>query len=271
MQDVVAAATRLSSQDADEHIYVFQGDPDSSNCEDIVTILQHDQNIKLVIIETLDDLLKMNDIKENTAARHAFDKFNTQLMIPFGNRASFLALHHMKKAEVNFAGDGLLGASTIRGRTDAKIYLAQATPEDERRLIWSTKRIGRAIPKTFLVFDTTTGKSELGETIADAKRISEVEEKKAAQTKLFDILLRHSGIEHKDLLNNLSGSFKNRNALIREAVLDGSVIKSGRGVKGSPLTYRMAEVPMEPSNAVSKDTKAEKENLNELAKALTVH
>jgi hypothetical protein len=76
----------------------------------------------------------------------------------------------MKKTETDFAGDSLLGASTIRGRTDAKIYMAQVSPDDERRLIWSSKRIGRAIPKTFLIFDPTTGKSELGETAADAAR-----------------------------------------------------------------------------------------------------
>jgi hypothetical protein len=119
------------------------------------------------------------------------------------------------------------------------------SPDDERRLIWATKRVGSAIPKTFLLFDPATGKSELGETMADARRISEVQEKKAAHRKLMDVLLRQPDIEHKDLLNSLSGSFKNRLALIRENVLDGSLIKSGKGVKGSPLTYRIAEVPME--------------------------
>jgi AAA domain len=272
VQDVSSAFTRLGSKEGDENVHIFQGDPDSSSCEDIAEMLRRDEHIKLVIIETLDDLLKISDIKENTAAREAFDKFTTQLMMPFSHRASFLALHHMKKAETNFAGDGLLGASTIRGRTDAKIYLAQATPDDERRLIWSTKRVGRAIPKTFLVFDPATGKSELGETIADAKRNAEVEEKNAIQTKLFDILLSHpEGIEHKDLLTSLSGSSKNRTFLIREAVLGGSVTKSGRGVKASPFVYRMAEVPMEVSDVVSTDTKAEKENLNEVAAAPTVH
>src|ERR1022692_1649046 len=170
VKDVLNAFNRLGSKEDDEPIYVFQGDPDSSGCSDLVAQLEEDQNINLVVIETLDDLLKISDIKENTAARAAFDKFNTQLMIPFGHRAAFLALHHMKKTETDFAGDSLLGASTIRGRTDAKIYMAQVGPDDERRLIWSSKRIGRAIPKTFLIFDPTTGKSELGETAADAAR-----------------------------------------------------------------------------------------------------
>ena len=60
-------------------------------------MLREDEHIKLVIIETLDDLLKISDIKENTAAREAFEKFATELMIPFSSRASFLALHHIKR------------------------------------------------------------------------------------------------------------------------------------------------------------------------------
>ena len=264
VQDVSTAFTRLGWKDGDEHVYVFQGDPNSSGCEDIAKMLQEDEHIKLVIIETLDDLLKISDIKENSAAREAFEKFATELMIPFGPRASFLALHHMKKAETSFAGDALLGASVIRGKTDAKIYVAQAGPDDERRLIWSVNRRGRAIPKTFLVFDPATGKSELGETIAEAKRTAEAEEKKAAQIRLFEVLQAHpQGIEQKELLISLSGSSKNRTALIQDASSNGLVVKSGRGVKGSPFVYKTAEVPMEST----KDMKTEVENPNEVAES----
>ena len=248
VKDVLDAFNRLGSKDDDEQIYVLQGDPESSECQDIAAQLEADQNINLVVIETLDDLLKISDIKENTAARAAFDKFNTQLMIPFGHRAAFLALHHMKKTETDFAGDSLLGASTIRGRTDAKIYMAQVSPEDERRLIWSSKRIGRSIPKTFLVFDPTTGKSELGETIADAARNAREAEQRADQTQLFEILRRQPDIEHAELLKDLSGMQQARKLrLIKDHVVSGSIIKSGKGVRGSPLTYRMADLPLEGS------------------------
>jgi hypothetical protein len=243
--DVSSALTRLGSQDGDEDIYVFRGDPDSSGLEDIVELLKRDQNINLVIIETLDDLLKIADIKENTAARDAFENFTTQLMIPFSHRASFLALHHMKKAETSFAGDGLLGASWIRGKTDAKIYLAQMRPEDETRIIWSTKRRGHAIPKSLLVFDPKTGKSELGQSLADADRNAEEAAESAARSEMFDIVTENPGIEHNSLLSQLGGAFKGKLSLIKEAVSDRSIVRSGRGVKGSPFTYTMTPVPEE--------------------------
>ena len=250
-KDVLNAFNRLGSKEGDEQIYVLQGDPESSECQDIAAQLEADQNINLVVIETLDDLLRISDIKENTAARAAFDKFNTQLMIPFGHRAAFLALHHMKKTETDFAGDSLLGASTIRGRTDAKIYMAQVSPDDERRLIWSSKRIGRAIPKTFLVFDPITGKSELGETMADAARNAREAEQQADLKQLFALLAQHPGIEHCALLKGLSGMKQAcKLKLIGDNVRSGSIIKSGKGVRGSPLTYKMAPLPMESTQEI---------------------
>jgi len=242
VQDVSNALTRLGSKDDDEHIYVFQGDSDSSGCEDIASQLQQDPKINLVIIETLDDLLKIADIKENSAARESFEKFTSNLVIPFNDRVSYIALHHLKKGETNFAGDALLGASWIRGRTDAKIYLAQKSPEDERRIIWSTKRIGHAIPKTLLVFDPNTGRSELGEAVADAMRNAESAAKGAALLKLLDVVTQNPGIEHNDLKSRLDGGSKGKLNLINEAVRHGSILKSGRGHKGSPFTYTMAPI-----------------------------
>lgn len=251
VKDVLDAFNRLGSKDGDEQIYVLQGDPDSSECQDIGRQLETDQNINLVVIETLDDLLKISDIKENTAARAAFDKFSTQLMIPFGHRAAFLALHHLKKTETDFAGDSLLGASTIRGRTDAKIYMAQMSPEDERRLIWSSKRIGRVIPKTFLVFDPITGRSELGETMADAARNAREAEQRADSKQLLSILTQHPDIEHGVLLKGLIGMKQAcKLQLIADHVRSGSIIRSGKGVRGSPYTYKMATLPMESTREI---------------------
>jgi AAA domain len=245
-QDVIASGIRLGYQpEQDEQIYVFQGDPDSSSCEDLANLLDKDLTVRLVIIETLDDLLRISDVKENSAAREAFDKFNTQLMSKFANTTVFLALHHLKKAENEFAGDAIFGASVIRGRTDSKIFLHQAGPDDERRIIHTSKRIGIAIPKTYLVFDSKTGKSELGETVSEAAHTAKTTEGKLAQEKLFNVLISRPNIEHGDLLDALDGKQMRKLKLIRDHLASGSITSSGRGVKGSPRTYQIAGVPME--------------------------
>ncbi len=249
-KDVFDSFNRLGSRDEDENIHVFQGDSGSSGCEDIATLLSKVSNVRLVIIETLDDLLKMTDIKENTAARAAFEDFNTQLMSKFSAHTVFLALHHIKKMETSFAGDGILGASAICGRTDAKIYLAQLAPEDERRIIFTSKRIGTAIPKTFLVFDPHTGKSELGETIAQAAHSRKQNERRAIISKTIEVLSEHPDMEHQELLSRLEGKFEHRLNWVRELQSNGLITRCGRGVRGSPFTYRVSEVPMEEVTAI---------------------
>ena len=245
-QDVIASGIRLGYQpEQDEQIYVFQGDPDSSSCEDLAELLDKDRSVKLVIIETLDDLLRISDIKENSAAREAFEKFHNQLMSKFADTTVFLALHHLKKAENEFAGDSILGASVIRGRTDSKIFLQQAAPDDERRIIYTSKRIGIAIPKTYLSFDPRTGKSELGETLSEAEHTAKTADTKLAEEKLFNILISRPDIEHNDLLDALDGKQMRKLKLIRDHLANGSITSIGRGVKGSPRTYQIAGVPMD--------------------------
>lgn len=240
---------RLGLRNGDSEVYVFQGDSDRVGMEDISKLLKEDPSINLVIIETLDDLLKIENIKENTAARVAFATFTTQLIVPFNERVSFLALHHLKKAEVAFAGDGLLGATQIRGKTENKIYMTQVNENDETRILWSTKRGGVAFPKTVLVFDPETGRSILGKTIAEAKQNEIEAAKRAAITKLLDIVTQTPGIGQSSLYDRLDGRKQNKIRLVNEAVRTEMIIREGNGAKGSPFTYRMSTLPKEALNA----------------------
>jgi hypothetical protein len=217
-------------------------------------------NVRLVIIETLDDLLKLDDIKENSSARLSFDSFNTHLMHKFADTTAFLALHHLKKAETSFARDAVLGASTIIGRTDAKIYLEQASPDDERRVIHSSRRVGTAIPRTYL-FNPITGRSELGETVSAAAITAKTAEYRAARQKLFDVLAQDPSIEHGALLDRLGGKRQHTLNLIREHVLAGLVLKIGKGTKGSPFTYQRAEAPVEGAMLLSESSGPSAERL----------
>ena len=108
--------------DTDETIWVFRGDGDRNNVDELREDMRDHRDVRLCLIETLDDLLKIEDLKENTASREAFDKFDRAVVNEFYPTCSFVALHHLKKVEVKAStGLMLLGATVIRGRTDAKI------------------------------------------------------------------------------------------------------------------------------------------------------
>ena len=98
-------------------------------------------------------LLKIDDIKENSKAREAFERFDNEVVVPHHQRAAFLGLHHLKKRNCDDHGEMLLGATVIRGRTDAKIDVDHPKDDDERRFVFATVRRGKPMPKTYLNYD----------------------------------------------------------------------------------------------------------------------
>jgi len=242
--DIKHQLTALGNKDGDEEIHVFVGDPDMSGMEGIVSCLKEHPKVRLVIIETLDDLLKMRGINDNTAGREAFAEFTTKLSNPFNDHVAFLAIHHLKKSEVQFGGDGLLGNTQIRGRSDNKIFIQQMTPDDETRMVWSTKRGGTAIPKTLLEFDPVTGKATLGQTVAEAKMSAEEAERKKELDKVLSFIAQHPDCTQAQVFDQLSGSKNRKVEFMNDLLSTGTVTRTGRGVKGHPYLYR-SNLPVE--------------------------
>ena len=94
----------------DAPIYVLN-DSGKNTLENLNDALEAHPDVVLVIIETLDDLLKTKDIKENSDVRKSFEEFDTKVLSKHYKRVAFLALHHLKKRETDDRGQMLLGAS----------------------------------------------------------------------------------------------------------------------------------------------------------------
>ena len=208
-------------------LYVFTGNPDDSGTADLAAELAKRPEVTLVIIETLDDLLRLNDVKENSGARLAFDAFNNVIMEPFAKQAAVIALWHLKKAATDFAGDALLGATVIRGRTDGKIFLQQYSQDDDRRVIFSSKRIGRSIPKTFLDFDPITGKSTLGQTLEEADDVRHTAKTDGETRTVVAYVTANPGCNMRDAMSALSGKQGNRLAAVHQMLRDGLLVNRG--------------------------------------------
>jgi hypothetical protein len=191
-------------ENADSPIYTYFGNADEDSCDNLAAFLREHIDATLIIIETLDDLLKIENIKENTASRKAFEEFQLSIMESYSSTMSFLALWHLKKGETEFAGDGILGASVIRGRTDAKIFLSQVSEGDDRRIISTTKRIGRPIPKTYLVFDPLTKKSVLGQAVEDEYKIKSKGAEEDATNIVLDFIANNPGCGMRDAIGVLT-------------------------------------------------------------------
>jgi hypothetical protein len=246
-EDVQASLRCLGyDADTDENILVFNGDASDNTIEALDEALQQHPNVRLVIIETLDDLLKVEDIKENTAARRAFDDFDRTVVSKHCSRVAFLALHHIKKREGDRAGDGLLGASVIRGRTDAKWYVTVKSDDDPRRIFHTEVRRGRNIERTILDFNDKTETNTLGMTLAEDRKLGAG---KTAERIREDIIRYFSVNPNKtfehDCLRVVEGNSDVKRKLFKELLASGCLVESGKGSKGSPFVYRAASLPVE--------------------------
>jgi len=246
--DVLDSWTRLGYDEAHDEklLTLVDSGYESNNLDKLHDALVEHPDVRLVIVETLDDLLKMEDVKENTAARKAFDIFHDKIGRHFSHRTAFLCLTHLKKKDCDESGDMILGATTIRGRTDAKLYLKTVSDDDDRHILHATVRKGRSIPKTYLEFNRETEVSTLGQTLAEEKkRNAEKTTDRIAEKILTFFATRPNSSFEQDCFPIVEGNTAAKRRSFNSLVKDGALVKSGgTGVKGSPFVYRVAEMPM---------------------------
>src|ERR1700678_2488802 len=141
------------------------------NHKELNALLCDDPDISLVILETLDDFLQMDDLSDNPTARRAFEKFDAEIVSQHAPRCSFLALHHFKKSDEQKGSSlhKILGATAIAGKTDCKIYVRQVNDSDPRRILSVQTRKGTPIEPTYLIFNEETPSVTLGQTLAEER------------------------------------------------------------------------------------------------------
>jgi hypothetical protein len=244
-----------SSRDKRIHVAMGAswGDTLGEQLGTLAEFLSAHPSIQLVILETLDDFLKLSDVKENTAAREAFEKFDTTISSRFAGQAAFVALHHIKKRETDHSGDGLLGASVINGKTDVKVYLKVVSDDDPRRIIHSTgRRDGVAIPRTYLDFDSNTGRSRLDMTVADERKCNAGKNADRTAEDIIKFVANNPNSTEIDCLSVIQGHSDTKRQAFRKLRLSGALQPDGKGIKGSPLTFRLANpIPIENRSEIA--------------------
>jgi energy-coupling factor transporter ATP-binding protein EcfA2 len=244
-----------SSQDERIHVAMGAswGDTLDEQLETLAEFLSAHPSIRLVIIETLDDFLKLSDVKENSAAREAFEKFDTTISSRFAQQAAFVALHHIKKRETDHSGDGLLGASVINGKTDVKVYLNVVSDDDPRRIIHSTgRRDSVVIPRTYLDFDSHTGRSRLGMTVAEERKCNAGKNADRIAEDIITFIANNPNSTESDCLSLIQGNSDTKRQAFKKLRLSGALQLSGKGTKGSPLAFHLANpIPVEDRREIA--------------------
>jgi hypothetical protein len=241
-----------SGMTQDDPIVVLHPSPADNHLQELDKVLTEDGDIRLVIIETLDDFLQMDDLSDNPSARRAFERFDREVVSKHKERVCFLALHHFKKSDeqrgLNL--NRILGATVIAGKTDCKTYLRQVSDNDQRRVVSAQIRKGDPIEPTYLDFDDATQSSTLGQTLADeradARKISLSLTHNELRNRCIEVVATNPGLTQRAACEKVGGKTKSANDMFKSLIDDGVIVPQlGGATKTANLLHIKGKAPVE--------------------------
>jgi hypothetical protein len=176
--------------------------------------LKNHPSTRLVIIETMADFFKLNDVTSNDEERKCLDKFTKRVTEKYPD-CVFVLLHHFNKTDLSVDSSKLsiakiLGGTAFAAGTATKIYLQQVSDADTRRVLLATTRKGDRINPTYLDFDPSTSTSTLGLTVKaaaiSAKRVSKSKKDAEMDERILQLLNEDPGTPKWTLAERVGGS-----------------------------------------------------------------
>jgi hypothetical protein len=228
-----------SGMKPDDNIVILHST--ENNHEELNTLLCKDPDIRLVVIETLDDFLQMDDLGKNPDARRAFEKFDAEIVAKHAPRCSFLALHHFKKSDEQRGSSlhKILGATVIAGKTDCKIYVRQVNDNDPRRILSVQTRKGLPIEPTYLIFNEETTSVTLGQTLAEERAESRKAFVSMNQTELrnrcIEVVAQNQGLTKTECCKRVGGHRNSVAKMYDTLIADGAIVPQIGGMTGTAL------------------------------------
>ena len=230
---------------------LLHADPAENNLTALNKYLTDDPDIRLVIIETLDDFLQMDDLDKNPSTRRAFEKFDSEVVNEHAHRCCFVALHHFKKSDEQRGSSlhKILGATVIAGKTDCKLFMRGCGDSDPRRVINVQTRKGIPIEPTYLVFTEATQSSTLGTTLADER----AESKRAVvsmnafelRSRCLEVIAQNHGLPKTEACKRVGGHKAAALSMFDSLISEGVVVSQPGGATGTAhLLYIKGKAPV---------------------------
>lgn len=183
----------------------------------------------LIIIDTLVRVLRVKDINDYAQVATACEPW---LELARATGATLVLVHH---ASVHSSRDGLdaiLGSSALAGSVDNVLVLRRI---DGRRVLSSVQRSGVDLPPTIVTLDARTGR------LACAGTKHLVEDRELREQVLEAIAAAGEPVRESWLQNQVEGRKKDQVRALRILLSQGRVERLGRGGRGDPYLYRLAD------------------------------
>jgi hypothetical protein len=183
----------------------------------------------LIIVDTLQRLARVRDLNDYSGVTLAIEPL---LQIARETGAHLLFTHHGKKNSNGEVGDSILGSTAIFGSVDTALFLRRT---ESHRLLSTRQRYGADLEESVVELDPTTRRPRL----AGSKL--EVDEAAAAQA-----IVNYLGNAPERVAEaGIEEAVEVKTAVLRRAlrglVERGRVLRQGRGRKGDPFLYALAD------------------------------
>jgi hypothetical protein len=209
-------------------IYLHAGSPPADSIDWLLFTVKQ-KGVKLVIIDTLQKLLKFKDINDYSEVTNRMEPL---LDAARQGNCHVMMLHHAGK----YAADDLdagIGSTAIRGLCYTYLFLKRL-PKSDRRIISSDQRGGRNFPETAIGFNRLTKRIEVQGTMEQA----EIEE---ADPKILEFIKSQDReVTEREVLQAVSLRAIIISKALRKLFKNGIIERTGKGRKGSPFQYSMA-------------------------------
>ena len=208
-------------------VYLHAGSA-PQDCINWLISAMNEKGVKLVVIDTLQKLLKFKDLNDYAEVTN---RMGPLLDAARQGNCHIVLLHHAKK-ESGDDLDAAIGSTAIRGLCYTYIFLKRLADSD-RRIIRSDQRGGKNFPETAIGFGKS-GRLETQGTMEDV----EIDE---AKPKVRELL----ATEENELTEREIRALVPIKAIVvskalRQMFTAGEVERTGEGRKGRPFRYSLA-------------------------------
>ncbi|MDB5038082.1 MAG: uncharacterized protein JWQ35_1610, partial [Bacteriovoracaceae bacterium] len=212
----------------DEPIYIHSLLAPKNGIEELGRIAEEFKP-RLIIIDTLFRLVKVNDLNDYAKVTNALEPLLAAARQIGGH---VMCVHHLNKGggADSDTGDAILGSTAIFGTVDAGLFVKKS---EKYRTLASVQRYGKNIPETVLVYDEVTRRFDEG------KSKSEVEFKEL-EKQIIDVLFQASApLSREALEDQVEGQTGRKRNALKSLVFLGRIEKLGKGGKSDPFRYQL--------------------------------
>jgi hypothetical protein len=183
----------------------------------------------LVIVDTLQALVRAKDLNDYAVVSRALEPL---VRIARDTGSHVLFVHHARKGPTRQDGDSVLGSTAIMGGVDTIIQLRRTK---RCRSLWTTQRYGEDLEEVIFELDPTTRAPSLG---GPREAFEEGRLEDAVLSALRDAPgpLTEEEIDHR-----VNGRTGRKRAALRRLVGRGTVVRTGKGVRGDSYRYSFPE------------------------------